>query len=172
MAAWVIDAGIAVRPEQSGTAGRTVRLTYRNEYPRMALVEKLADELGQPDLSPQVFQNIDVAVGPSVEHAQRRVLGGELFGRAALQDASGEAAQPFGGLGVVAAPAAMEDAYAGALLARVPDVLGDLQVAQHRAIDALLVGLRRYMYPMVRALSGKYKYLYRHTCIYENPADI
>ena len=41
--AWVTDAGIAVRPEQSGTAGRTVRLTFRREYPRMALVEKLAD---------------------------------------------------------------------------------------------------------------------------------
>ena len=41
--AWVTDAGIAVRPEQSGTAGRTVRLTYRKGYPRMALVEKLAD---------------------------------------------------------------------------------------------------------------------------------
>ena len=41
--AWVTDAGIAVRPEQSGTAGRTVRLTHRKGYPRMALVEKLAD---------------------------------------------------------------------------------------------------------------------------------
>jgi len=41
--AWVTDAGIAIRPEKSGTAGRTVRLTYRREYPRMALVEKLAD---------------------------------------------------------------------------------------------------------------------------------
>lgn len=41
--AWVTDAGISVRPEQSGTAGRTVRLTYRKGYPRMALVDKLAD---------------------------------------------------------------------------------------------------------------------------------
>ena len=41
--AWVTDAGIAIRPEQSGTAGRTVRLTYRTAYPRLALVEKLAD---------------------------------------------------------------------------------------------------------------------------------
>lgn len=41
--AWVTDAGIAVRREHSGTAGRTVRLTYRKGYPRMALVEKLAD---------------------------------------------------------------------------------------------------------------------------------
>jgi len=41
--AWVTDAGITVRPEKSGTAGRTVRLTYRREYPRMALIEKLAD---------------------------------------------------------------------------------------------------------------------------------
>lgn len=41
--AWVADAGIAVRREQSGTAGRTVRLTYRKGYPRMALVEKMAD---------------------------------------------------------------------------------------------------------------------------------
>ncbi len=41
--AWVTDAGIAVRREKSGKAGRTVRLTYRKEYPRIALVEKLAD---------------------------------------------------------------------------------------------------------------------------------
>ena len=41
--AWVTDAGISVRREQSGTAGRTVRLTHRKAYPRMALVEKLAD---------------------------------------------------------------------------------------------------------------------------------
>ncbi len=41
--AWVTDAGIAVRAEQSGTAGRTVRLTFRREYPRMTLVEKIAD---------------------------------------------------------------------------------------------------------------------------------
>jgi LysR family hydrogen peroxide-inducible transcriptional activator len=40
---WVTDAGIAVRREQSGTAGRTVRLTHRKGYPRMALTEKLAD---------------------------------------------------------------------------------------------------------------------------------
>ncbi|MDJ0946498.1 MAG: LysR substrate-binding domain-containing protein [Kiloniellales bacterium] len=41
--AWVTDAGISVRPERSGTAGRTVRLTHRKGYPRMALVERLAD---------------------------------------------------------------------------------------------------------------------------------
>jgi len=40
---WVTDAGISVRREQSGTAGRTVRLTYRKGYHRMALVERLAD---------------------------------------------------------------------------------------------------------------------------------
>ena len=42
-AEWITDSGIAVRPEESGTAGRTIRLTYRSGYPRMALVEKLAD---------------------------------------------------------------------------------------------------------------------------------
>lgn len=41
--AFVTDSGIAVRPEKSGTAGRTVRLTYRKGYHRMALTEKLAD---------------------------------------------------------------------------------------------------------------------------------
>ncbi len=40
---WVTDGGISVRRERSGTAGRTVRLTYRKGYHRMALVEKLAD---------------------------------------------------------------------------------------------------------------------------------
>ncbi len=37
------DAGIAVRRERSGTAGRTVRLVHRKGYPRMTLAEKLAD---------------------------------------------------------------------------------------------------------------------------------
>ena len=41
--AWMTDAGITVRRERSGTVGRTVRLTHRSGYPRMALVEKLAD---------------------------------------------------------------------------------------------------------------------------------
>lgn len=41
--AWVTDAGIAIRPEKSGTAGRTVRLAYRQGFPRHVLVEKLAD---------------------------------------------------------------------------------------------------------------------------------
>ena len=42
-AGWITDSGIAVRPEESGTAGRTIRLTYRTGYPRLTLVEKLAD---------------------------------------------------------------------------------------------------------------------------------
>ena len=37
------DAGIAIRRERSGTAGRTVRLVHRKGYPRMTLAEKLAD---------------------------------------------------------------------------------------------------------------------------------
>ena len=41
--AWMTDAGISVRRERSGAVGRTVRLTHRTGYPRMALVEKLAD---------------------------------------------------------------------------------------------------------------------------------
>lgn len=40
---WLTDSGITVRRERSGGVGRTVRLVYRTEYPRMALVEKLAD---------------------------------------------------------------------------------------------------------------------------------
>jgi hypothetical protein len=40
---WVTDAGISIRRTQAGTAGRTIRLTYRNGYPQVALVEKLAD---------------------------------------------------------------------------------------------------------------------------------
>jgi len=40
---WMTDAGIVVRPERSGTARRTVRLTHRKSYHRMDLIEKLAD---------------------------------------------------------------------------------------------------------------------------------
>ncbi len=55
---WVTDAGISVRREQSGTAGRTVRLTHRKGYPRMALVERLAD--------------IVAAIVPNTVHPSRR----------------------------------------------------------------------------------------------------
>lgn len=34
--------GVAIRPESSGAAGRTVRLTHRKSWPRMAVVEALA----------------------------------------------------------------------------------------------------------------------------------
>ncbi len=40
---WVTDSGIAFRRERGGTAGRTIRLTYRRGYHRLAVVEKLAD---------------------------------------------------------------------------------------------------------------------------------
>jgi LysR family hydrogen peroxide-inducible transcriptional activator len=40
---WLTDSGISVRRERGGAVGRTVRLVHRAEYPRMALVEKLAD---------------------------------------------------------------------------------------------------------------------------------
>lgn len=40
---WAADAGIAIRRERSGSAGRTVRLVHRKGYPRMTLVERLAD---------------------------------------------------------------------------------------------------------------------------------
>ncbi|UCH75896.1 MAG: LysR family transcriptional regulator [Rhodospirillales bacterium] len=56
--AWVTDAGISFRREKSGTAGRTVRLTYRKGYHRMALVEKLAD--------------IVAAIVPNTVHPVRR----------------------------------------------------------------------------------------------------
>lgn len=55
---WLTDSGIAVRRERSGTAGRTVRLTHRKGYPRMALVEKLAD--------------IIAAIVPDTVHPTRR----------------------------------------------------------------------------------------------------
>ncbi len=119
----------------------------------LAVVEKLADELRQSDPPPQMFQDIDVAVGPSVDHAQRRVVGDELFGRAAFEDAAREAAKPFGGLGVVAASTVMEDANARALFDRVPDVLGNLEMAQHGAVGALLVGLAQvHVYNDARTL--------------------
>ena len=56
--AWVTDAGITVRRERSGTAGRTVRLTHRKGYARMALAEKLAD--------------IVAAIVPNTVHPTRR----------------------------------------------------------------------------------------------------
>ena len=40
---WMTDGGIVVRPEQSGTAGRMVRLVHRKGYHRMTLVDRIAN---------------------------------------------------------------------------------------------------------------------------------
>ena len=40
---WITDAGIVVRREESGAAFRQVRLVFRRSFPRMALVDRLAD---------------------------------------------------------------------------------------------------------------------------------
>lgn len=40
---WVTDAGIVVRREASGAARRRVRLAFRHSFPRMALIDKVAD---------------------------------------------------------------------------------------------------------------------------------
>ncbi len=40
---WVTDSGIALRKEASGVAARQVRLVTRKTFPRVALIEKLAD---------------------------------------------------------------------------------------------------------------------------------
>lgn len=40
---WVTDSGIAMRKEESRQAYRSVRLVFRNTFPRRALMEKLAD---------------------------------------------------------------------------------------------------------------------------------
>ena len=40
---WVTDAGIVVRREASGVARRQVRLAFRHSFPRMALIDRVAD---------------------------------------------------------------------------------------------------------------------------------
>lgn len=40
---WVTDAGITVRKERSGKAERRVRLLFRRSFPRMQLIERVAD---------------------------------------------------------------------------------------------------------------------------------
>lgn len=40
---WVTDSGIALRRERSGAARRTVRLVFRESFPRRAVLDKLAD---------------------------------------------------------------------------------------------------------------------------------
>ncbi len=42
---WVTDAGIALRRAASENASRSVRLVYRKSFPRLAVVERLADTI-------------------------------------------------------------------------------------------------------------------------------
>ncbi len=44
--AWVTDFGITVRREKSGHALRSVRLVYRQSFPRVQVLERLADIIG------------------------------------------------------------------------------------------------------------------------------
>ena len=69
------------------------------------------------------------------------VVGGQFLGGAALQDVAGEAAQALGGLRDIAASAVIDDADAGALLDGIPDVLGELEVAQDGTVGTFLLGL-------------------------------
>lgn len=43
---WIADTGIAVRKERTGKAARRVRLIYRKSYPRMQLLERIAETIG------------------------------------------------------------------------------------------------------------------------------
>ena len=107
----------------------------------LVLAGELGDEIGQSHPAPELFEDVHVAIGPGIGHAHERVLGDEVLGRAAFEDAVGEPAQALGGGGIVAASAVVNDAHARALLDGDPEALGDLEVAEDGALGALLVGL-------------------------------
>ena len=125
-------AGPIVHPRKQRPLDRELELACTGEF---------ADELRQPHSAPQMFEDVDIPVGPRIEHTPGGVFSDDLFGRAALEDAAGEAMQAFGDLGVIAASAVVDDMDAGAFLDRVPDAFGDLKMAQGGAIGAGLLGL-------------------------------
>ncbi|MBK7237581.1 MAG: hypothetical protein IPI02_18885 [Sterolibacteriaceae bacterium] len=100
----------------------------------------LVDDLANAQPLPQRLQRIDVAIGPSADQAPVAVFGHDSLGRAAAQDALGEPAQPLDDCLVIGTPTVVQNAGLGAALISVPDILGQLQVADHATVGALLLG--------------------------------
>ena len=106
--------------------------------PELAPSHHLGDRLGNPESTPQRLQHVDLAVGPGIDEPPARILGDDVLGRTTAQDTVCKSAKAFGDGGIIGPPEAVHDLYPRALLVRIPDVLGELEVLEGGTVGTFL----------------------------------
>src|SRR5262245_21824248 len=105
-----------------------------------AALELLRDDVSETQSLPQCFQDVEWAIGPSIDQAP---LGGvlhNLLGITLFEDTAGEVSQTLRCFGILGAAACVENADLRALFVRIPHALGQLQMRDEGTIGAFLTG--------------------------------
>lgn len=121
-----------------GDQGEQGALDVKPEMPRPGL---LPHDGVDAELLPDGVEDVEVAVGPGADQAPLAAGADDLFRRAAAQDALGQPTQPLDHVGIVGAPAVMDNAGLRPSLGGIPDVLRQLQVGHDAAIRPPLFAL-------------------------------
>ena len=100
--------------------------------------EYLTDHLAHAEAAPEVLQHIEIPVAVGLDELPDRVLSDDFLGGATAENAVRKPPQPLGRLAILGAATVVDDLDLRALVLRVPEVLGQLQVGEHRAVSALL----------------------------------
>src|SRR5215469_15316501 len=123
--------------------------------------------------NPKCLRPIEIAVAIGLNEPPERVLGDDLLGGPRTHNTVRQPAQPLCGLALLGAAAVVDDLDLGTLALGVPEILGQLQVGEHRAVSALLPRFAQIHvseYTCIRrtdkALSSKSMYLgfFARTC--------
>jgi hypothetical protein len=121
-----------------GDEGEQRPLDIESEVPRAG---SLPHDGVDPQLLPEGFEDVEVAVGPGADRAPMATGADDLFPRAPAQDALGQPAQTLDDFRIVGSTAVMDDARLRSSLAGVPDVLRQLQLGHDAAVGPPLFAL-------------------------------
>lgn len=97
---------------------------------------EIGDHLVDPELAPDRIDGVDRAVGPGVADPHAGLGRDRFLTREHAEDALREALES-GAIELVGAAEVVDHLGNGAALLRVPDVLGELVVLDHRAVRVL-----------------------------------
>ena len=98
-------------------------LGIESKMPRVSL---LPDDGINAKPLPDGFEDVEITVGPGADQTPVAAGANNLFRRAPAQDALGQPTQTLNDLGIIAAPAVMNDAGLRPPFAGIPDVLCQL----------------------------------------------